>query len=80
MSNVVTFRPAQRGLTPSRVAEVEPIKILERRAFSSNWFRTWILRRKLAKELECQPDSVLRDVGLTRFELNAELAKPFWRL
>jgi uncharacterized protein YjiS (DUF1127 family) len=43
------------------------------------WFRNWSSRQRLAKELEGQPDSVLADVGLTRRELEAEIAKPFWR-
>ena len=36
-------------------------------------------RRQLARDLLHAPDSVLADAGLTRSQLQREIAKPFWR-
>lgn len=42
------------------------------------WYRRWRHRREIQKLCATQPDSVLRDVGLTRIDALREANKPFW--
>lgn len=45
------------------------------RALVASWYERLISRNQLA-ELD---DRLLRDIGLTRADVDVELSKPFWR-
>lgn len=42
-------------------------------------FKFWIERSRQRKQLAKLDSRMLKDIGITRAEANAELAKPFWR-
>lgn len=39
----------------------------------------WSERVRQRRELEALPDHMLSDIGLSRADVEAEAAKPFWR-
>jgi uncharacterized protein YjiS (DUF1127 family) len=41
--------------------------------------RIWRRRLEDRRELDSMKDRELRDIGLTRFDANCEVRKPFWR-
>jgi uncharacterized protein YjiS (DUF1127 family) len=41
--------------------------------------QTWRQRLRGRRELATMNDRLLRDIGLTRYEVELELRKPFWR-
>lgn len=41
--------------------------------------KEWHRRAQGRRELEALSDRCLRDIGLTRYEANREVRKPFWR-
>lgn len=43
------------------------------------WWKRHRLRQALRREFATAPGSVLADFGLTRGELDAYVARPFWR-
>ncbi|MQQ07666.1 hypothetical protein GFB49_04285 [Epibacterium sp. SM1979] len=68
MAEIIAF-PAFHTPRPARPTPVGFTLYLHR--FTS--------RRQLAHDLLHAPDSVLADAGLTRLQLQREIAKPFWR-
>lgn len=55
-----------------------PSKAPEPRNIAQRWWRRWRHRRAIAHLTATQPDSVLRDVGLSRADALYEAQKPFW--
>ena len=55
----------------------EPSQSLWRRAVST--VSTWNDRSRQRRHLRELPDYLLRDIGVTWFEVKAEAMKPFWR-
>lgn len=41
--------------------------------------RTWVQRSRSREELARMSDFDLRDIGLSRVDVSAEITKPFWR-
>jgi uncharacterized protein YjiS (DUF1127 family) len=41
---------------------------------------TWYERRRQRRELQALSDHMLHDIGIGRADVEAESAKPFWRL
>lgn len=39
----------------------------------------WVELRRQRRALAALPDHLLRDVGLSRADVESEIAKPFWR-
>lgn len=39
----------------------------------------WIQRSKLREELRNRNDHLLKDIGLTRYQVEQEYRKPFWK-
>lgn len=42
--------------------------------------RAWHRRAVIRRDLATLPDHLLRDVGLSRADVEAEAVKPFWKL
>jgi uncharacterized protein YjiS (DUF1127 family) len=42
--------------------------------------RCWRLRAETRRQLAVLPDYMLRDIGLTRMDVEHEAAKPFWKV
>lgn len=40
---------------------------------------TWRVRSQQRKQLASLSEHMLKDMGLTRYEVNKELDKPFWK-
>jgi len=53
----------------SRVAETPPIKVVA----------TWLHRMDSREKLKVLSDRSLKDIGLTRQQIEREVRKPFWR-
>ena len=43
------------------------------------WWRRFVQRRQMARDLQSFPPEVLEDFGLSYDEANALVNKPFWR-
>lgn len=41
--------------------------------------RLWRFRQRQRRELAQLPDFMLKDIGVSRYEANAEASKPFWK-
>lgn len=41
--------------------------------------RVWFMRVELRGQMSMLSDQVLRDIGLTRADIEREVMKPFWR-
>ncbi|HCI46268.1 MAG TPA: DUF1127 domain-containing protein [Rhodospirillaceae bacterium] len=39
----------------------------------------WNTRRRQRQQLRTLPDNMLRDIGVSRLDAEAEAAKPFWQ-
>ncbi|WP_428244169.1 DUF1127 domain-containing protein [Gynuella sp.] len=47
--------------------------------FSLQTLKLWNLRYKTRQQLKDLSPHLLRDIGLTAYEANAEVHKPFWK-
>lgn len=62
---------------PAQFWARKPSQPLWRRAV--NTVSTWSERSRQRRHLLELPEHLLRDIGVTRVEVEAEAAKPFWR-
>jgi uncharacterized protein YjiS (DUF1127 family) len=66
-------------------SDFDPVQFWAREPSQSLWRRAagtvsiWIDRSRQRRHLLELPDHLLRDIGVTRVEVEAETAKPFWR-
>ncbi|WP_420003302.1 DUF1127 domain-containing protein [Arenibacterium sp. LLYu02] len=67
----VSRLPALTSLTPPVAASSGSIL--------RQWWVRAAMRRQMARELLTAPKEALADLGITRAEVLAEIAKPFWR-
>jgi len=65
-------------LAPSNVKS-QPIKFLRAIRRIPHTVSVWVMRVESRHALAMLSDHVLRDIGLTRNDVDRELLKPFWR-
>jgi len=46
---------------------------------ANSLFLLWLARSHQRRDLENLSDAALRDIGLTRLDVEQEVAKPFWQ-
>ena len=58
-----------------------PVHLVPRGWFASAFEQAlaWLERARQRRELRQLSDHMLKDIGLTRADVEAEAAKPFWR-
>ncbi len=66
------------GVPPSRPAAISHPRRLTLPGLVATWSGRMRLRWQLARMAEAGPHLV-DDIGLTRGQIEAEIAKPFWR-
>ena len=54
-----------------------PLSMWSRRALG--WLSVWRARARERRQLRELSDTLLHDLGLSRSDIDAEIAKPFWR-
>lgn len=59
------------------VSAAEPSRSLPVRA--ADTFLTWLERARTRRDLATMSDLQLKDVGLSRADIQGEVDKPFWR-
>lgn len=53
----------------ARASEAAPLKMVA----------TWLQRKHSREKLKSLSDRALKDIGLTRQEIESEIRKPFWK-
>jgi uncharacterized protein YjiS (DUF1127 family) len=71
--------PDAGPLVGCRPAASIPARIAGTGAFLLDLVSLWRARTSQRRRLSELPDYLLRDVGLTRADVEREVAKPFWR-
>jgi uncharacterized protein YjiS (DUF1127 family) len=73
-ASVASCRPALRG-APALPEDRSWLSALKR---ATRLARSWQERSRQRHDLEYLSDHMLRDIGLTRADVLAEVTKPFW--
>lgn len=82
MSSVPVDAPHARwGGTANRPVHFVPHSWVPQSWFASAFEQAlaWLERARQRRELRQLSDHMLKDIGLTRADVEAEAAKPFWR-
>lgn len=58
---------------------IEEIRRTRLLASPTAWIRLQYRRYRTRRQLAQLPDYMLRDLGLTRFDVQREVTRPFWR-
>jgi uncharacterized protein YjiS (DUF1127 family) len=62
-----------------RVANAKPSPIARFAASAARLYRLWQERQRDLRAIADLDERDLRDIGMSRYALRQELAKPFWR-
>ena len=59
--------------------KLHPLDLSARVEMVLDTLSVWNTRRRQRQQLRTLPDNMLRDIGVSRLDAEAEAAKPFWR-
>ncbi len=85
MSMIFQLRSAQAPLAAGRPSLDDTATLREGRSWSNalkqatKFILSWQERARQRHHLESLSDHMLRDIGLTRADVLAEVTKPFWQ-
>ena len=75
--NLQTVRPLR--LAPPPAESAHAAALLHALRHLSHLIRQWTMRVRSRRELATLSDYQLRDIGLTRNDVDRQLTTPFWR-